>query len=157
MQIGASGAKLVFARLLSVALTLKHDRGTLVVWEVPDCISDLFTWDARAQLWRTPGQNYRSVIERLRDGQIPYKDEAADFGPLELRPSRDLKPYLHQVEALAAWKEAGRRGVVVLPTGAGKNLCGRAGHASDTAKLSYLCADHRPAASVVLRLAGRVS
>ncbi|WP_344983900.1 DEAD/DEAH box helicase family protein [Deinococcus rubellus] len=103
-----------------MALTLKHDRGTLVVWEVPDCIRDLFTWDARAQLWRTPGQNYRTVAEQLRAANVPYKDEAAEFGPLELRPSRDLKPYLHQVEALAAWKDAGRRGVVVLPTGAGK-------------------------------------
>ena len=103
-----------------MALTLKHDRGTLVVWEVPECLQDLFTWDARAQLWRTPGHTYRTVIERLRASHLPYKDEAAEFTSVELRPSRDLKPYLHQVEALAAWKKAQRRGVVVLPTGAGK-------------------------------------
>ncbi|WP_420594256.1 DEAD/DEAH box helicase family protein [Deinococcus sp.] len=103
-----------------MALILKHDRGTLVAWEVPDGLTDVFTWDARAQLWRTPGLNYRAVVEHLRAEKIPFKDEAADFGPVELRPSRDLKPYLHQKEALAAWKAANRRGVVVLPTGAGK-------------------------------------
>jgi len=41
---------------------------------------------------------------------------------LDLGFSRELEPYQHQTEALAAWKRADRRGVVVLPTGAGKTF-----------------------------------
>jgi superfamily II DNA or RNA helicase len=36
----------------------------------------------------------------------------------------DIEPYPHQQEALSRWREARGRGVVVLPTGAGKTLVG---------------------------------
>ena len=45
---------------------------------------------------------------------------ASGFDKLELAPHLPFEPYPHQTEALAAWKRAGRRGVVVLPTAAGK-------------------------------------
>ncbi|WP_370657443.1 DEAD/DEAH box helicase family protein [Deinococcus sp. KNUC1210] len=105
-----------------VAAALKHDRGTLVLRQVPDVVAELFTWDARAQMWRAPGQRYREVMERLRAANAGIQDEAAEFGKLEMVVSREISPYPHQTEALAAWKAAGRRGVVVLPTGAGKTL-----------------------------------
>ncbi|MBV9127791.1 MAG: DEAD/DEAH box helicase, partial [Verrucomicrobia bacterium] len=44
------------------------------------------------------------------------------YGRLPLRFANPLTPYPHQTEALAAWQSAGRRGVVVLPTGAGKTF-----------------------------------
>jgi superfamily II DNA or RNA helicase len=105
-----------------MTVTLRHDRGTLITWAVPEVIAPLFTWDARSQLWRAPGQVYREVLEKLRAHEIPHNDEAAAFQTLQLRVSREVTPYLHQTEALTAWKQAGRQGVVVLPTGAGKTF-----------------------------------
>ena len=47
-------------------------------------------------------------------------DQAPAFAPLPLVPALEMVPYPHQQAALAAWLAAGRQGVVVLPTGAGK-------------------------------------
>ncbi|WP_216322790.1 DEAD/DEAH box helicase family protein [Deinococcus aestuarii] len=101
---------------------LRLDRGTLVMWEVPGPVSGFFTWDARSQSYRAPGQAYRDVMETLGREGVSVRDEAAAFSKLDLSYTRDIEPYRHQQEALAAWKRAGRRGVVMLPTGAGKTL-----------------------------------
>lgn len=85
-------------------------------------VAHLFTWDARSQLYRAPGQAYREVCELMRGQMVAYKDEAASFQKLELKFARDITPYPHQTEALAAWIRAQRQGVVVLPTGSGKTL-----------------------------------
>ena len=105
-----------------MAPVLKHDRGTLVMRDVPEVVAHLFTWDARSQLYRAPGQTYREVCELLRGQMVGYKDEATSFQKLELKFAREITPYPHQTEALAAWVKAGRQGVVVLPTGSGKTL-----------------------------------
>jgi len=101
---------------------LKYDRGTLILYAVPEVVAHLFTWDARSQVYRAPGQCYREVCELLRGHNTAYRDEAAQFQKLELSFAREITPYLHQQEALQAWKRAGRQGLVVLPTGAGKTL-----------------------------------
>ncbi|AFZ69372.1 DNA/RNA helicase, superfamily II (plasmid) [Deinococcus peraridilitoris DSM 19664] len=102
--------------------TLRFDRGTLTIDILPPVLTSLFTWDARTQTNRAPAQQYRTVMETARASGINIIDSAADFGPLELGFSREITPYKHQQEALSAWKQQGRRGVVVLPTGAGKTL-----------------------------------
>ncbi|MPY67887.1 DEAD/DEAH box helicase [Deinococcus sp. SDU3-2] len=115
---------------------LRLDRGTLVMWEVPEVVSHLFTWDSRSQSYRAPGQTYREVMEAL--GQAGVKDEAASFLKLDLGYARDIEPYQHQQGALNAWKRAGRRGVVVLPTGAGKTLVAQLA-LRDTPRSALVC------------------
>jgi superfamily II DNA or RNA helicase len=44
--------------------------------------------------------------------------------PLSFRPALSIEPRPYQTDALRSWREAGRRGVVVLPTGAGKTAVG---------------------------------
>jgi superfamily II DNA or RNA helicase len=105
-----------------MTLALRLDRGTLIAREVPEVVAHLFTWDARSQVYRAPGNMYRETCELLRGQLVGYRDEAAGFQKLNLRFAREITPYPHQKEALQAWKNAGRRGVVVLPTGAGKTL-----------------------------------
>jgi superfamily II DNA or RNA helicase len=65
------------------------------------------------------------------DGQATPADEADDevFAPLAawalpagLRPALTMAPRVYQTEALAAWLGQRGRGVVVLPTGAGKTV-----------------------------------
>lgn len=101
---------------------LKYDRGTLVLHPPPRGREwiDFATWDDRIEKFRIPAIHYRPLIETLQANQIDFIDEAKAFISLELNPSFEMEPYPHQAEALLAWKQAGRKGVVVLPTAAGK-------------------------------------
>ncbi|UBV42015.1 DEAD/DEAH box helicase family protein [Deinococcus taeanensis] len=121
-----------------MAPSLRLDRGTLVMSEVPACVAAHFTWDARSQSWRAPGHAYRAVVEALRGADVPFRDSAAAFEKLELGFAREVTPYAHQTGALSAWKRAGRRGVVVLPTGAGKTLVAQLA-LRDTPRSALIC------------------
>jgi superfamily II DNA or RNA helicase len=79
-------------------------------------------WDDRVEKFRIPGINYREIVETLQQEEIEFIDKAKGFLPLELNSQIQVEPYPHQSAALNAWKRAGRKGVVVLPTGAGKTL-----------------------------------
>ena len=101
---------------------LLFDRGTLVLHPPPSGKSwvDYATWDDRVEKFRIQAIHYRSLVEALQAEGSNFSDEAKAFEPLELVPSMEMEPYPHQSEALTAWKQAGRKGVVVLPTAAGK-------------------------------------
>jgi superfamily II DNA or RNA helicase len=102
--------------------TLSFDRGTLILHPPPKGKNwiDFATWDDRVEKFRIPAIHYRPLIEAMQAAEIAFVDEAKEFEPLKLIPSFEMEPYPHQSEALAAWKLAGRQGVVVLPTAAGK-------------------------------------
>jgi superfamily II DNA or RNA helicase len=79
-------------------------------------------YDPRAGGYRTLALAYRTVRERL-EGQ--HYRVGTDFDPLPslpFTPEPILTPRPYQEAALDAWLGAGGRGVVVLPTGAGKTL-----------------------------------
>jgi len=101
---------------------LTFHRGTLLLHPPPrgKAWIDYATWDDRVEKFRIPACYYRPLVETLRAEGIDFADEARAFELLELHPSFSLEPYPHQREALEAWKRAGRQGVVVLPTAAGK-------------------------------------
>ena len=102
--------------------TLSFDRGTLLLHPPPRGKTwvEYATWDDRVEKFRVPACNYRPLVEALQAEGTEFVDAAKEFEPLELVPSLEMTPYPHQSEALTAWKQAGRRGVVVLPTAAGK-------------------------------------
>lgn len=97
---------------------LSFDRGTLILHPPPRGRSwvEYATWDDRVEKFRIPAIHYRQLVEALQAEGSNFSDEAKEFEPLELLPSMEMEPYPHQTEALAAWKLAGRKGVVVLPT-----------------------------------------
>lgn len=102
--------------------TLTYDRGTLILHPPPrgkDWL-DFATWDDRIEKFRIPAINYRELMLAFRATGTDIEDKAKEFNELELAPSLSMQPYPHQQEALDAWKRAGRLGVVVLPTAAGK-------------------------------------
>ena len=102
--------------------TLSFDRGSLILHPPPrgKAWIDYAVWDDRVEKFRIPASDYRRLVEALQAEGTHFCDEAKAFAPLELVPRLTMTPYPHQQEALAAWKQAGRRGVVVLPTAAGK-------------------------------------
>ncbi len=95
-------------------MRITYDRGTMLVWgarSAPHC-----SWDSRVGALRAMAYRYGEIREAL-----PHAvDQVMD--PLPVPPLRSdirLKPF--QREALDAWMER-RRGIVVLPTGAGKTF-----------------------------------
>lgn len=102
--------------------TLSYDRGTLILHPPPRGKEwlEYATWDDRIERFRVPASQYRSLVLGLRAAEIEVIDNAKGFQEVELVPSLEMEPYPHQQEALEAWKQAGRMGVVVLPTAAGK-------------------------------------
>lgn len=102
---------------------LRFDRGTLVLDGFPaDEVPEGFVWDERVQRHRGVASRYPALVLDLHRRKVPYVDEARAYGVLERTHARDREPRDYQIAALAAWKAAGRRGTVVLPTGAGKSF-----------------------------------
>jgi len=79
-----------------------------------------FFWDVRTEQWRAPAGAYREAVLALRDSGTSYEDHAARFESLSLESRVAMEPRPYQREALNAWRREELRGVVVLPTGAGK-------------------------------------
>ncbi|WP_369408249.1 DEAD/DEAH box helicase [Leptolyngbya ohadii] len=81
---------------------------------------DFATWDDRVEKFRIPAIQYLELVDRLKSESVAFSDSAPDFASVNLAATLDRQPYPHQQEALDAWIQSRRRGVVVLPTAAGK-------------------------------------
>jgi len=106
-----------------VALQLAFEAGTLTLrgWSSAASLPEAFVWDDRAALYRAPALAYAEIVTQLTRSGISYEDQArgyTEFAPT-LHVQREPRPF--QLEALSAWRGARHRGVVVLPTGAGKS------------------------------------
>ncbi|MDQ2694403.1 MAG: DEAD/DEAH box helicase family protein, partial [Pseudomonadota bacterium] len=104
---------------------LRFDRGTLILEHcpaLPEGLDAWFRYDPRVDAWRAPACHYSAIISTLKPWLAANR--APRYGRLALTPDLAVEPYPHQHAALAAWRGAGGRGVVVLPTGAGKTLVG---------------------------------
>ncbi|MGF1524280.1 MAG: DEAD/DEAH box helicase [Leptolyngbyaceae cyanobacterium] len=101
---------------------LSFDRGTLILHPPPrgKAWIDFATWDDRVERFRIPAHQYRALVEALRAAEVTFTDQVPQYESLLLRAQQAYSPYAHQQAALDAWIAAGWRGVVVLPTAAGK-------------------------------------
>ena len=101
-------------------MRLEFDKGTIAVdgeYNLPHT-----TWDDRTGNNRALGLRYRDLIDYVDRSGITVDDNVLDLVPTpDLSTSIDLRPY--QQEALDRWL-TDYRGVVVLPTGAGKTYVG---------------------------------
>ncbi|HEU4616241.1 MAG TPA: DEAD/DEAH box helicase family protein [Kofleriaceae bacterium] len=105
-------------------MRIRFDRGTLVIDRVEhghDLLQLLDArYDAELAAWRLPAERLSELRGRLSAGRVPYTDAIV---PSALEPRWSLPPLRwYQQAALEAWRDAGDRGVVVLPTGAGTTL-----------------------------------
>ena len=99
-------------------IELSYESGTLIASRGKP--PEPFIWDARTEQWRAPASVYRQTVLELRRSGMPYKDQASSFEQLSLESRVAMEPRPYQREALNAWRRGDLRGVVVLPTGAGK-------------------------------------
>jgi len=109
----------------SSAVEIRFRAGTLEIAGVPATFAGLpcaCVWDERTACFRAPAAAYAELIHCLRRLKIEYSDQARGYETLAAGAAVRREPRPYQNEALAAWKAAGGRGVVVLPTGAGKTL-----------------------------------
>jgi superfamily II DNA or RNA helicase len=115
---------------------LRFERGTLLVEGVsapgavrshdrPGWLPEICVFDGRVGAYRAFASQYREVVLALRRAGVPLLDQAPLYAPVAFHLiAAPERPYAHQTEALSAWKKGGMRGVVVLPTGAGKTHVG---------------------------------
>ncbi len=78
--------------------------------------------DGRVGALRAPAYRYHAVVRALVARGAGLEDGARVYGTLDAPQVPPAEPRDYQREAVVAWRRAGRRGQVVLPTGAGKTL-----------------------------------
>lgn len=106
---------------------IKFDDGTLLI-ENGDASIPYVQWDARVNKWRAQAFRYREIIEWMNRWDPEFsiakakteRDQARNYRALKLSPYLEIELRPYQKEALEAWMKHGRRGTIVLPTGAGK-------------------------------------
>lgn len=77
-------------------------------------------WDAREGVHRLPAVDYARLVLELKRRGLPFQDTARSYATLALQACVKHSPFPFQSESLEAWRKASFRGVIVLPTGAGK-------------------------------------
>ncbi len=114
-------------------LSLRFEDGTVRVEGAPDEWPDWVDPDPRAGdgVGRVPAHRYAALLTDCRERGVTVEDRVLDPEPLsadgadpDLHSGYELRPY--QRDAVGAWTDAGRRGVVELPTGSGKTVVGLA-------------------------------
>ena len=105
-------------------MRIRFDRGTLVFdraepGQDPEKLVGA-AWDPELAAWRLPADRMSGVRARLSDTSVRLTDDVRTpriDGEWANPPLR-----WYQQAALEAWRAAGDRGVIALPTGAGKTL-----------------------------------
>lgn len=109
----------------ALSIELRFEQGTLEVRGVPEeeasLLPEVCQWDKRTECFRAPALLYAAVVLRLIRATREYVDNARVYGQLEAGMQVRRQPRPYQAEALSEWQSASKRGVVVLPTGAGKS------------------------------------
>ncbi|MBD3254496.1 MAG: DEAD/DEAH box helicase, partial [Candidatus Lokiarchaeota archaeon] len=99
-------------------MKLTYDKGTILI--DGEYTTPYSKWDERANKYRATALNYKDIINYLENSDINFKDDVLDLIPMgDLSSDITLRPY--QEEALGRWLSNGK-GVVVMPTGAGKTF-----------------------------------
>lgn len=100
-------------------ILLRYDRGSLLIYG--EVGTPYGQWDPRVGAFRAMAIYYREILAYLERSHMTYRNEAANPPPMPTLTCKvELRPY--QKDALDAWLDAGRRGVIVLPTAAGKTF-----------------------------------
>jgi superfamily II DNA or RNA helicase len=106
-------------------MRIRFDRGTLVLDQITEAsrraVLDGAVWDPELAAWRLPASRLSELRGRLADTNV--RNPSDMILPARLEPAWEI-PELrwYQRAAIDAWRAAGERGVIALPTGTGKTL-----------------------------------
>lgn len=105
-----------------MTVSVEFDRGTVLLRGEAHEAAELsgIVWDPRASAFRAPAYRFAELASRLRAAGRTLEGDLGDAWPAAPRACEDLALRPYQEDALRAWTAFGRRGVVALPTGAGK-------------------------------------
>ena len=100
-------------------IILRYDRGSLIIQG--EAGTPYGQWDPRVGAFRAMAIYYPEILAYLKRSRLLYRDEAANPPPVPTFSCQvELRQY--QKAALDAWLDADGRGVIVLPTAAGKTF-----------------------------------
>jgi superfamily II DNA or RNA helicase len=78
-------------------------------------------WDPRNGYYRIKASHYKDALDYFKESRIRVEDNVQNLPPLEqIKSNVELRTY--QNKALDNWRNAGNRGILVLPTAAGKTF-----------------------------------
>ena len=105
---------------------LRYDNGTIIVTGMAHV--PFASFDPRTKSMRAQALHYQNIVEYLKQSEIECDDSVLELIPSPIISIDKKNVHLalreYQQKALDSWTEAGRRGCVVLPTGAGKTVIG---------------------------------
>ena len=100
-------------------LRLWFDKGTLLL--KGEVGTPYGKWDPRSGCYRLKACHYKDALDYFRESRIRFEDDVPNPAPLEqVKSNVELRTY--QNKALDNWRRAGNKGVLVLPTAAGKTF-----------------------------------
>ncbi|WDE98491.1 DEAD/DEAH box helicase family protein [Lentisphaera profundi] len=108
------------------AIALSFDSGTIIVdhlqGEPLELLKSLLSYDERVRTYRALAMNYAKIVMALHRAKIPFVDAAKAYEKQSFSMKSGMIPREHQNAAFEAWRKVNSRGMVVLPTGAGKSF-----------------------------------
>jgi superfamily II DNA or RNA helicase len=114
----------VDAHQAQAKVELRYRGGTLELRGLPEAAAELaaceLQWDKRTRCHRGPAFRYAELIRFLISKKIEFSDAARRYQELALAWHTRREPRTYQLEAIRDWLAARGRGVITLPTGAGK-------------------------------------
>ncbi len=133
------------------ARAVRFDRGTLELGpEVPHIRGE--QWDRRSSSRRLPAHRFAELVACAEAARQPVEDELRLGWPARPRDTAPLQLRSYQRESLAAWSAFDRRGVIVLPTGAGKTRVALAAIGTTGLPTAVLCPTRALAAAWLTEL-----
>lgn len=96
-------------------------------------------WDDRIGCWRAPAWCRADIVKWIAARSVSAEDRAARSIDIQTGPWKQPGLRDYQLEAVRAWDDCGRRGLVVLPTGAGKTRVAIAALARASTTALILC------------------
>jgi len=98
---------------------LWFDKGTLLL--KGEVGTPYGKWDSRSGSYRLKASHYKDALEYFKESRIRIEDDVSNLPPVEqIKSNVELRTY--QNKALDNWRRAGNRGILVLPTAAGKTF-----------------------------------
>lgn len=130
-------------------LALEYSMGTLLISGGSELqqsqLPSTFKWDLRIGQFRAMGIHYRSIVEHFAEHNISFEDKVAASKLNQVGSWATIPLYPYQQLACSSWVAEGQKGIVVLPTGAGKTRVAiesiRTADSSTLIQGAFVCAD----------------